>query len=130
MAIRSRCTLARRLLILLLLLAPLVAIAKAPTGVGFQAIVIHDPVNGGTTPGYVFYPSAHASKNTWRGKYELHATHDAPTIAGAMPLVVISHGHGGSDLGHHDFATYLASHGFVVATLELPKDNFHDTSAG
>jgi predicted dienelactone hydrolase len=128
MTIRSRRALVSRMLILVLLFAPVVAIAQAVTGVGFQTIAIHDPVNGGTTPGYVFYPSAQPSKTTWRGPYELHATPDAPPIAGAKPLVVISHGHGGSDLGHHDLAAYLASHGFVVATLEHPKDNFHDMS--
>jgi predicted dienelactone hydrolase len=53
---------------------------------------------------------------------------DAPAIPGAKPLVVISHGNGGSNLGHHELATYLASHGFIVATLEHPKDNFHDQS--
>ena len=78
---RSRCALVSRMLILLLLLAPVAAIAQAVTGVGFQAITIHDPVNGGTTPGYVFYPSAQPSKITWRGPYELHATPDAPPIA-------------------------------------------------
>jgi predicted dienelactone hydrolase len=128
MNLRSRCSLVSRALILALLLAPVVAIAQAVTGVGFQAITIHDPVNGGTTPGYVFYPSAQPSKITSRGSYEVHATPDAPPIAGARPLVVISHGHSGSDLGHHDLAVYLASHGFVVATLEHPRDNFHDTS--
>jgi predicted dienelactone hydrolase len=128
MNIRSRCALVSRMLVLLTLLAPVVAIAQVATGVGFQAITIHDPVNGGTTPGYVFYPSTQASKITSRGAYEVHATPDAPPIAGAKPLVVISHGHSGSDLGHHDLAVYLASRGFVVATVEHPKDNFHDTS--
>ena len=124
----ARVALLSRMLTLMLLFAPAVAIACGESGVGFQTIVLHDPVNGGTTPGYVFYPSSEPSEITWRGPYELHATPDAPAIAGAKPLVVISHGHGGSDLGHHDLATYLASHGFVVATLEHPKDNCHDTS--
>ena len=53
---RSRCALVSRMLILLLLLTPVVAIAQAVTGVGFQAIVIHDPVNGGTTPAAQFMP--------------------------------------------------------------------------
>ncbi len=127
MKARSRRDLLGPLLLLVLVLAP-AAITQAATGVGFQAISIHDPVNGGTTPGYVFYPSAQPSKVTWRGPYELHATPDAPPIAGAKPLVVISHGHGGSDLGHHDLAEYLASHGFVVSTLEHPRDNFRDMS--
>ena len=32
------------------------------------------------------------------------------------------------ELGHHDLAAYLASHGFIAATLEHPKDNFIDDS--
>jgi len=64
---RDRFDLLRRMLGLVLFLAPLVAIAHGASGVGFQAIAIHDPVNGGTTPGYVFYPSAQASKITWHG---------------------------------------------------------------
>lgn len=114
-------------LLLLVILAPALH-AQSTTGVGFAAITIHDPVNGGTMPGYVFYPSKSAKGVTWRGPYKLHASVDAPAIPGAKPLVVIAHGHGGSDLGHHDLAVYLASQGFVTATLEFPKDNFHDTS--
>jgi predicted dienelactone hydrolase len=116
------------MLILALYLAPIVALAQAVTGVGFAPIEIHDPVNGGTMPGYVFYPSMQAKGVTWRGPYELHASIDARPVPGAKPLVVIAHGHGGSDLGHHDLAVYLAGHGFVTATLEFPKDNFHDSS--
>lgn len=119
---------ARHLLGLALLVLPVVTLAQAATGVGFAPITIHDPVNDGTMPGYVFYPSAQARGVAWIGPYELHATRDAPAIPGAKPLVVISHGHGGSDLGHHDLVVYLASHGFVVATLQHPKDNYQDTS--
>ena len=115
-------------LALTLLVAPSLLFAQAVTGVGFHAITIHDPVNGGSMPGYVFYPSAQAKGTTKVGPYDVNAALDAPPIPGAKPLVVISHGNGGSDLGHNDLATYLASHGFVVATLEHPKDNFHDTS--
>jgi len=118
----------RWLALVLSIFLPGVACAQAVTGVGFQAITIQDPVNGGTMPGYVFYPSTKTSTVTWHGPYELHATADAPPIPGAKPLVVISHGHGGSDLGHHDLAVYLASHGIVVATLQHPKDNFIDDS--
>jgi len=112
----------------LLIALPAVAHAQDVTGVGFHAIVIRDPVNGGTMPGYVFYPSDKTSTITWSGPYELHATADAPPIPGAKPLVVISHGHGGSDLGHYDLAIYLASHGFVVASLQHPKDDYIDNS--
>lgn len=125
---RTRSTGVWRWLALVWLFAPALLFAKTVTGVGFHAITIPDPVNGGTMPGYVFYPSAHAKGVTVIGPYTIDAARDATPIPGAKPLIVISHGHGGSDLGHHDLATYLASHGFVVATLEHPKDNFHDTS--
>lgn len=115
-------------LALLLLVLPCGSYAQSVTGVGFASIKIHDPVNGGTMPGYVFYPSAPSTAVTWVGPYELHAKRGATAIPGAKPLVVISHGHGGSDLGHHDLAVYLARHGFVVATLQHPKDNYKDTS--
>jgi len=116
-----------RWLLLALLFTPFALLADSP-GVGFQAIRIHDPVNGGTMPGYVFYPATQATSNTWLGPYEIGGTADAPAVPGAKPLVVISHGHGGSALGHHDLAVYLAQRGFVVATLEHPKDNFRDQS--
>jgi predicted dienelactone hydrolase len=113
---------------LLWLVIPVAALGQAVTGVGFAAIEIHDPVNGGSMPGYVFYPSATAKGASWRGPYELDATANAPPIPGAKPLVMISHGHAGSDLGHHDLATYLASRGFIVATITHPRDNFRDSS--
>lgn len=118
----------RCLVLALLALLALPLVAHASTGVAFSKISIHDPVNGGTMPGYVFYPSAQARGETRVGPYELHASADVAPIVGAKPLVVISHGHGGSDLGHHDLAVYLAGHGFIVATLQHPKDNFRDAS--
>lgn len=99
------------------------------TGVGLAPIKVSDPVSGGTMPGFVFYPSTQPAKgDTPVGPYNVAAAFDAPALAGAKPLVVISHGNGGSALGHHDLATYLASHGFMVATIEHPGDNFHDQS--
>jgi predicted dienelactone hydrolase len=115
-------------LALLLLALPCSSYAQSATGVGFAQIKIHDPVNGGSMPGHVFYPSAPSTETTRVGPYDLHARRGAPAIPGAKPLVVISHGHGGSDLGHHDLAVYLASHGFIVATLQHPRDNYKDTS--
>jgi predicted dienelactone hydrolase len=109
-----------------LLLAP--AVVLAGPGAGFRALRVADPVGGGTMPGYVFYPSDQAGDGTRVGGYDVNATLDAPPRPGPKPLVVLSHGNGGSALGHHDLAAFLAGHGFVVATIEHPRDNFHDTS--
>lgn len=45
-----------------------------------------------------------------------------------LPLILISHGNGGSSLGHVDLAMALASAGFVVAAPTHPGDNYADVS--
>jgi len=115
-------------LALICLLLPASAFARTIGGVGFAAIEVPDPISGRNMAGFVFYPSAREKGLTVIGSYELDASRDAAIDPGAKPLVVISHGHAGSDLGHHDLATYLARHGFVVATIMHPKDNFRDSS--
>ncbi len=72
---------------LALLVVPIVAVAQTATGVGFTRIMIPDPVNGGTMPGYVFYPSARAKGYTWQGPYKLKATDNAPPIPGEKPII-------------------------------------------
>ncbi len=125
----TRSGLLYRLTLFLALWLPLVASAGAITGVGIAPIKIPDPVSGETTDGFVFYPSATpVGKLNQIGPYDVSANFGTPALPGAKPLVVISHGNGGSRLGHHDMATYLASRGFIVATLNHPKDDFEDTS--
>ena len=120
---------AYQLLAVALLLISLAACAAPIAGVGIRPITFPDPVNHGQTPGFVFYPSTRSTHGaTAIGPYDVAAGTGAPVAPGTWPLVVISHGHGGSDLGHHDLASYLARHGFIVATFEQPGDNFHDMS--
>ena len=52
----------------------------------------------------------------------LPATADCAVAGERLPLVVISHGYGGSFAGHHDVAETLADAGFVVAALNHPID--------
>jgi predicted dienelactone hydrolase len=113
----------------LLLLTTSALAAPAVSGVGIAPIHIPDPVSGGQTDGFVFYPSTETTPGTTTlGPYEVAARPGVPALPGAKPLVVISHGNGGSRLGHHDLAAFLASHGFIVATLNHPRDDFEDTS--
>lgn len=119
----------RGLFVAALLSIPLALCAATVEGVGIRPITFPDPVNQGHTPGFVFYPSPEPTRGTTAfGPYDVTAAPGAAAASGARPLVVISHGHGGSDLGHHDLASYLARHGFIVATFEQPGDNFHDQS--
>jgi predicted dienelactone hydrolase len=119
------------LLLVWLLPAPLLAQDDdaAQAGVGFAQIEVTDPIRGGPMPGYVFYPSpARAGSPTRVGPYEVEGVRDAPALPGARPLVLLSHGHAGSNLGHHDLATYLAGHGFVVAAIAHSGDDYRDAS--
>ncbi|MGZ3426407.1 MAG: alpha/beta hydrolase family protein [Polyangia bacterium] len=66
------------------------------------------------------YGATHAPMAAW---------HPSLWPAGKLPLVVISHGAGGSERGHHDTAEYLAEHGFIVVAPRHVGDNVEDQSA-
>ncbi|MFC4877104.1 alpha/beta hydrolase family protein [Microbulbifer halophilus] len=76
----------------------------------------------------VWTPCANASGSSEIGPYSVQAVRDCAITGQSLPLVVISHGYGGSLLGHHDTATTLADAGFVVATLNHPGDFYGDDS--
>ncbi len=80
-------------------------------------------------PVTLVYPTDSASKNTMFGAFELDVAEDAPIAAGApRPLIVMSHGAGGSALSDHTMATYFARAGFVVAQPLHAGDNYRDSS--
>ena len=58
----------------------------------------------------------------------LPGVRDCPITGDRLPLVVISHGRGGTLIGHHDTAETLADAGFVVAALNHPGDTAFDMS--
>jgi predicted dienelactone hydrolase len=63
------------------------------------------------------------------GPYVVQATRDCAVAGQSLPLIVISHGQGGTRLGHHDTATALADAGFVVASFNHPGDSFGDDAS-
>jgi predicted dienelactone hydrolase len=52
----------------------------------------------------------------------LPGTTDCPVVGEKLPLIVVSHGYGGSFTGHHDTAETLADAGFVVVAVNHPVD--------
>lgn len=97
-------------------------------GAGFLDLQLTDPVEGGPMPAVVFYPTKSDGGSTGIGPFTIEAARDAPPAPGTYPLIVHSHGTGGSHFGHHDTLVALARAGFVAAAVEHPRDNFHDTS--
>jgi predicted dienelactone hydrolase len=103
--------------------------ARADTyGAGFLDLTLTDPVEGGSMPAIVFFPTKSDSGSTSVGPFTIAATRGAAPAPGPFPLIVHSHGTGGSNLGHHDSLTALARAGFVAAAVEHPRDNFRDNS--
>lgn len=77
----------------------------------------------------VWSPCASPPKTAQLGPYVIRGIPDCAIAGSSLPLVVISHGQGGTFLGHHDTAAALADAGFVVVALNHPGDTFGDDAA-
>lgn len=96
--------------------------------VGCRIADVADPVQCVPIPMRLFYPT-NASERTERfGPYEIKVAVNAPADGGPFPLLVISHGGGGSSLTYRDLAGYLVRAGFVVALPEHPGNSRIDNS--
>ena len=110
-------------LILMMLLFPSGYAASATPGVGFE----HARLPNGTEVG-IWYPSQGQAVRQRLGPYEQEVVPEKVPVGERLPLVVMSHGTGGSFAGHLDTAGALARGGFVVAALTHPGDNWRDQS--
>lgn len=95
---------------------------------GLKSIEVPADSSGPVLKAFVWSPCAAAPVETKLGPIILQATRGCPVVGERLPLVVISHGRGGSSLGHHDTAETLANAGFIVVALNHPGDNFSDMS--
>lgn len=115
------------------LVAPALAAAAAlftghaQAAVGFQHFTIPDPQGQPIEVG-VWYPTDATPRAERLELGGQTVAVDAPVKGARLPMVVISHGHGGSYAGHFDTAVALAEHGFVAAALTHPGDNWKDES--
>lgn len=106
---------------LLLALSCLVATHAAAAGVS----VIEVPADreGPALRGLVWTPCASPSADVKLGPRVIPGVRDCPVAGRQSPLIVVSHGYGGSYLGHHDTAEVLADAGFIVAAIDHSGDN-------
>jgi len=94
-----------------------------PFAAGLRNVEVPDPLTAGSIPLLILYPTDAAEQAETLGPYTLSAARNAPVAAGAFPLVVISHGTGGSPLVYRTLAAHLARNGFVVSLPEHPRNN-------
>ena len=84
---------------------------------------------GPAIQGGAWSPCAEAPAIVTVGPYDLPATQNCPIQGTNRPLILMSHGRGGTFLGHHDLAETLADAGFIVVAINHPGDNALDLSA-
>jgi predicted dienelactone hydrolase len=72
------------------------------------------------------YPSLQPAAPTRFGPYQLTVSVDAPPAPGRFPLVLISHGSGGSPLLYRSLSLTLARNGYFVALPKHPGNSLGD----
>ena len=100
--------------------------AKSPAvNVGMEQVSV--PVSGDiAVPVTIWYPSTSAAHTQTFGPYQLDVAMAGAPVAQRLPLIVMSHGTGGSALDSVNLAMALAKAGFIVAAVEHTGDNYRD----
>lgn len=106
---------------------PLVSVAAA-TQAGYTTVRVPD-LPGEPLPVGIWYPTTAPASDNDIGLYIQPVAPNGPMAGKSHPLIVLSHGTGGSLEGHYDTAVALARAGFVVAAMTHTADNYRDQSA-
>ena len=101
-------------------------LAAPPFNAGLQPLAV--PYYKTNIETFLWFPTTESESTQSLGVYAPRLAPGGRPAKGRFPLVVISHGAGGSSLNHHIFAGALARHGFVVVTFTHPGDNHRDRS--
>ena len=96
---------------------------------GWQEIRIAGPsADLPATTVALYYPTQAPARAISMGPFTPHVAAGATPEPGLKGLIVLSHGTGGSELGHSRLAEGLAEAGYLVAALRHPRDNWQDQS--
>src|SRR5215468_8191468 len=109
------------------LLAAVIVSAPAAAA-GLKFFTVSADASGPAITVAVWYPSAEKPLPVTFGDFTALAAQDSKIDGRGLPLVVLSHGRGGSFVVHHDTAEHLADAGFVVAAPNHPGDTALDKS--
>ncbi len=112
-----------------LLFIGLSGVAGNAVAAGYAPLQVAGTGSAPALQAIVWSPCADAAASAQLGPYVVRGVKDCAVMGEALPLVVISHGQGGSLLGHHDTTQALADAGFVVVAFNHPGDTFGDDSA-
>ena len=94
--------------------------------VGHRHLTIVDDEKNISFPVLIMYPTHIPSKQISLGPFVIHSTQGAPVGDGKYPIIIISHGTGGTHLGYLTIAQYLTEHGYIVAMPEHYGNNHNN----
>jgi predicted dienelactone hydrolase len=113
----------------LALLLGLLLQAQAQAQVGWRQITVPaGPRESAPTVVALTYPTSATARAVPMGPFTVTAAIGAEPDIAVKGLIVLSHGTGGTELGHSSLAQALAQGGYLVAALRHPGDNWQDTS--
>lgn len=98
-------------------------VANLATAAGLKNFEVPADARGPALKVAEWTPCAQPSGQLQLGPFALAAVRNCPVAGDALPLIVISHGFGGTNLSHHDTAETLADDGFIVVALNHPDDS-------
>ncbi len=111
--------------------AVLAQAASAPAALqaGLRMLTVPASASGApAVPVALFYPTQAPARSIAMGPFSVQVAVQAPPEATAKGLILLSHGTGGSELGHASLAQALARAGYLVAALRHPGDDWQDRS--
>lgn len=76
----------------------------------------------------LYYPTQSAARTIAMGPFNVNVAMRAAPEAKLKGLILLSHGTGGTEIGHSSLAEALAQSGYLVAALRHPGDNWQDMS--
>jgi predicted dienelactone hydrolase len=96
---------------------------------GWRQINVHGgTANEAAIAVALYYPTQATARPIAMGPFTPQVAMQALPDAAFKGLIIISHGTGGTELGHSSLAEALAQHGYLVAALRHPGDNWQDRS--
>lgn len=96
---------------------------------GYRKMAIKSPETDEMFPLALIYPSSTPSEQVKFGPFEMQLSVGGRMAKGNFPLVIISHGSGGTNWGYRSIALSLVNNGFAVGMPLHPKNNYQNNSA-
>ncbi|REF26692.1 putative dienelactone hydrolase [Xenorhabdus cabanillasii] len=89
---------------------------------------VYDDKQGKFIPIHFFYPTREIGKSEKFGPYDISVAMNASIYGNKIPLIVLSHGSGGSSLTYRELMCSLVKSGYAVLALEHPGNCYFDDS--